>query len=113
MSAPTSLSCAYVQIVPTGVQEAVCARRRAALGAADEDLDPLPAGLVARPWADVRGSHLGAEECAVCMEPLGHVAEPIVQLRCRHSYCDTCVRQLVQFARGGLGRCPQCRGPIA
>lgn len=80
--------------------------------AADEGLAPLPEGLVAQPWADLQATHMGADDCAVCLEPLRDVAESIVQLSCRHSYCSLCVRQLMQLG-GGMSLCPQCRAPIA
>ena len=77
-----------------------------------EGLAPLPAGLVARPWAELRGSHLGGDECAICLEELGSVPGLLVQLRCRHLFCELCVRQQLHSGHAAAATCPQCRGGI-
>ena len=87
------------------------------LFAVDEDLPPLPAGLVAQAWSEVRDSTLGARECAMCLEDMdGEVVGPVVRLHCRHAYCEVCVRQLLERAEAGGGAgaavCPQCRKGI-
>ena len=79
-------------------------------------LPPLPHGLVARPWPVLYGTTLGdRDECSICMEELGRAAEGeagggavllVVQLGCRHSYCEPCMRRLMQ--RGMAATCPQC-----
>ena len=80
--------------------------------ALDEGLAPLPSSLVSRPWSELRASHLpeGDSSCAICLEDLGEVAAIVpqscggssvllvVQLACRHSYCELCVRQLLHTA---------------
>jgi len=70
----------------------------------------LPMGLVARPWKELKASHLGGDECAICLESLD-TPGLLVQLRCRHTYCDLCVRQHVETMKGAA-KCPECRGPI-
>ena len=105
--------------------------------AADEGLEPLPSGLVSRPWSELKASHLpeGDSTCAICLEDLGEAAAAesqggggssvslVVQLACRHSYCELCVRQLLHTAArqqggssgaagGAVATCPQCRGDL-
>mmetsp|Transcript_16551 Transcript_16551/g.28364 ORF Transcript_16551/g.28364 Transcript_16551/m.28364 type:complete len:258 (-) Transcript_16551:1154-1927(-) len=78
----------------------------------NEGLVPLPAGLIAKPWSVLHATHLGGDECGICLEGLGTVAGPLlVQLRCRHTFCDACVRLHIQV--NSEASCPQCRGPIA
>ena len=90
----------------------------------DEGLKPLPPFLLAQPWAAVRDSTLGTgEDCAICLQEMGTeegetaavatAAAPalVVQLSCKHTYCDLCVRQLLERAQvgGSAACCPQCR----
>ena len=77
-----------------------------------EGLPPLPAGLAARPWALLEATHLGGDECAICLEELAAATGPLVQLRCRHTFCELCLRQQLQIAHAAAGLCPQCRGDI-
>ena len=80
-------------------------------------LAPLPPGLVARPWSELRGGSKGGEDCAICLEGLGCSLEGgplVVRLSCCHSYCEVCLRAYIRVM-GGAGAamaCPQCRGAI-
>jgi hypothetical protein len=78
-------------------------------------LRSLPAGLEACAWDEVAERALpeGSTECAVCLR--GMEDRPVVQLRCRHTYCEECVQQVcaMSAARGQAAACPMCRGPVA
>ena len=88
----------------------------------DEGLAPLPPGLLAQAWSVVRDSTLGTGgDCAICLEEMGVGFETttslVVQLGCKHTYCELCVRQLIERATevgpgGGKAACPQCRVEI-
>ena len=81
-------------------------------------LPPLPPGLVAKPWAALLATHLGGEDCAICLDDLGAGSGAAgdamcryVQLKCRHSFCELCIRQHLE-CHGGRATCPQCRGAL-
>ena len=92
----------------------------------DEGLAPLPPGFQAGPWSAVRDSSLGGEDCAICLENMmaadGSDSSLVVQFRCKHTFCEICVREFLQTAarrghrRGGKGGdvvvCPRCRADI-
>jgi hypothetical protein len=91
----------------------------------DEGLAPLPHGLQAELWSAVRDSSLGGEDCAICLENMaagsqsGAAAWLVVQFRCKHTFCEICVREFLQAAarrgRRGVGEvavCPRCRANI-
>jgi hypothetical protein len=85
------------------------------LEGSSDALRSLPAGLAACAWDDVAGRALptGSTECAVCLRDMEDV--PVVQLRCRHTYCEECVQQVCKMsaARRQAAACPLCRGPVA
>ena len=52
----------------------------------------------------------GAEECAVCMEPMGQGTgrTKVASFACSHEFCTVCDRELYQRLDD---RCPMCRSP--
>ncbi|KAG2487219.1 hypothetical protein HYH03_014192 [Edaphochlamys debaryana] len=114
---PTSANDAQVEEEEPGLQAAIAASL-AALPDPAAGLAALPPGLVAQPWAAVQRRALpaGVERCAVCLEELEAGARAVL-LRCRHPYCELCLRQLLSSARVGAAaggaRCPMCRERIA
>jgi len=91
----------------------------------DEGLSPLPPGFQAEPWSAVRDSSMGGEDCAICLESMMAAdgsESLVVQFRCKHTFCEICVREFLQTAarrghrRGGKGGdvvvCPRCRADI-
>jgi hypothetical protein len=78
-------------------------------------LRSLSGGLEACAWDEVADRALpeGSTECAVCLR--GMEDRPVVQLRCRHTYCEECMQQVcaMSAARRQAAACPMCRGPVA
>ena len=76
-------------------------------------LPPLPAGLVAQPWVGaVIADNLGSEDCAICLDALGDVGVLVVQLGCRHTFCEICIRILLAETTTAAATCPECRAEI-
>ncbi|KAG2425474.1 hypothetical protein HXX76_013684 [Chlamydomonas incerta] len=91
-------------------------------------LPPLPPSLRPARWAEVAATHVPPHdtECVVCAWSLtgaaGLVAgvvggggeagpgESVVQLRCRHTYHELCVRQMLQRSHTAI--CPLCRAAV-
>lgn len=87
--------------------------------------DALPDGLEPARWQEVRATAVpqGDGDCPICTygftEPVkvrGKLLERlVVQLPCRHTFCEPCVRGCVAATEGpvSLWTCPTCRKPPA
>ncbi|CAN0396817.1 unnamed protein product, partial [Hapterophycus canaliculatus] len=71
-------------------------------------LSPAPAATRETPARGSRGDE-GEEDdlCGICREP----AERPVSSACGHSFCRTCVQELIETAPGDV-ECPSCSEPL-